>query len=350
MITARELAERLQAGLQGDPVQWDAPLTGVAPLDSATPGALSFLAKNKYRSKLTRCEATAILVKAGDLDVAPPGAALIVVDDPYLAYARISSLFTREPCPGSGIHPSAVVDESAVLGRDVSVGPLAVVGPDCHLGDGCVLGAGCYLGDRVRVGEFSRLHPRVILMHDVELGARCLIHPGAVIGSDGFGFAPRADGWQKIAQLGRVRIGNDVEIGANTTIDRGAIEDTVIEDGVIIDNLVHLGHNVRIGRATAIAGQVGVSGSTEVGAGCTIGGQAGLAGHIQIAAQSHFTGQAMVTKGTREAGVYSSGWPIQPSREWRRTVVRLRQLEQFEQRLTDLEKATSTKQNPEEHE
>lgn len=353
MVIARELARHLQATLLGDESQWDAPLTALAPLDKARQGHLSFLSKNKYRTALSECRATAILIRHEHVDDAPKSAALIVVDDPYLAYARVSHEFSREAKPTGQVHPRAVVDDSAVLGRDVSVGANAVIGPDCQVADGCVVSAGCYLGARVSLGEHTRLNPNVTLMDDVSLGARCLIHPGVVIGGDGFGFASSPQGWQKIAQLGKVRIGNDVEIGANTTIDRGAIDDTVIEDGVIIDNLVQLGHNVRIGRGTAIASQVGVSGSTEVGAGCTMGGQAGFAGHLHIAEQSHFTGKTMVTKGTRTGGVYSSGWPMQTNRDWRRTVVRLRQLDELEKRLRTLEKtqqSTSSQKNPEEYE
>lgn len=353
MITARELADRLQATLHGDERQWDAPLAGIASLERAGRGHLSFLAQSKYRSKLPGCGATAILIKPEALEQAPAEAALIVVDDPYLAYARVSALFSRESRPDGRIHARAAVDDSAVLGRDVTVGANAVIGPDCQLGDGCVVEAGCVLGARVRLGASTRLRANVTVLDDVEIGARCLVHAGTVIGSDGFGFAPAVDGWHKIAQLGRVLIGDDVEIGANCAIDRGAIEDTVIEDGVIIDNLVHLAHNVRLGKGSAIAAQVGIAGSATLGPGCTIGGQSGLAGHIQVAGQSHFTGQTMVTKGTSEPGVYSSGWPMQPNREWRRTVVRLRQLEQFERRLNQLEKAqqpTPSTSNPEEHE
>lgn len=352
MITARELAQQLEADLAGNETAWDRPLLRLAPLDKAGPDALGFLASNKYRRQLATSAAGAILLKADQCAEAPAGAALIVVDDPYLAYARVSSRFSRQPPATGRVHPSAVVSEHARLGEQVTVEANAVIGDGCDIGDGCRIGPGCVLGDRVRLGRRTQLMANVTLYYDVSLGEDCLVQSGAVIGGDGFGYAPHADGWAKIAQLGGVRIGDRVEIGANTTIDRGAIDDTVIEDDVIIDNLVQIAHNVVVRRGTAMASQVGISGSTEIGRGCTLGGQAGVAGHIRIADGSHFTGQAMVTKGTREGGLYSSGWPIQPSPEWRRTVARLRQLEKLEQRLKALEEASvpeppSDKEDPE---
>jgi len=347
MVTARELAQQLAADLAGSEAAWDQSLIKVAPLDKAGPEALSFLASNKYKRQLTTSQAGAILLKADQVEAAPAGAALLIVDDPYLAYARVSNRFSHQPPPSGRIHPSAVVAEDARLGDQVTVEANAVIGAGCEISDGCRIGPGCVLGDRVRLGRGSHLMANVTLYYDVSLGEDCLIQSGAVIGSDGFGYAPHANGWAKIAQVGGVRIGDRVEIGANTTIDRGAIEDTEIEDDVIIDNLVQIAHNVVVRRGAAMASQVGISGSTEIGRNCTLGGQAGFAGHIKIADGSHFTGQAMVTKGTREGGLYSSGWPIQPSREWRRTVARLRQLENMEQRLKALEEASASKPSSE---
>ncbi len=339
MITARLLADRLDAELGGNEQAWDTPLEQLAALDEATTGCLSFLAARQFASHLASSQATAILLKPDLVDKAPASAALIVVADPYLAYARASHCFNREPAPTGQIDASASVAADVVLGDGVSVGPKAVIGPGVVIGDGSVIGAGSVLEAGVQLGRNTRIMANVTLGYAVVLGDDCRVQSGAVIGSDGFGFAADQGQWQRIAQLGTVRIGNRVDIGANVTIARGAIQDTRIEDDVIIDNLVHVAHNVVIGQSTAIAGQVGIAGSTTLGSGCTVGGQAGFAGHIDIADGSHFTGQAMVTKSTTEAGVYSSGWPAQPSREWRRTVARLRQLDQYEQRLKSLEKA-----------
>jgi UDP-3-O-[3-hydroxymyristoyl] glucosamine N-acyltransferase len=343
MTTARELAEQLEAELGGDEGAWDSPLERLAPLDSAVPGCLTFLSSRKYASQLPGCRATAILVKSDSVGTAPAAAALIIVTDPYLAYARVSHQFSSEPNTNGRTDPSASIAGDARVGSGVTVAAKAVIGPGAVIGDGCNIGAGAVLEAGVQIGANTRIMANVTLCYGVVIGSECRIHPGAVIGSDGFGFAPHQERWQPIAQLGSVRIGNRVDIGANATIDRGAIQDTVIEDDVIIDNLVHVGHNARIGSSTAIAGQAGIAGSTTLGSGCTVGGQAGFAGHIDVAAGSHFTGQAMVTKSISDPGVYSSGWPVQPSREWRRTVARLRQLDQYEQRLKSLEKALATR-------
>lgn len=343
MITARELAVELEAELRGAEAQWDRPLTALAPLDAAGSGSLTFLSSGKYRHQLPACGASAILLTAEAAAAAPSAAAALVVADPYLAYARASRHFSTAPVQPAGVHASAVVANDVVLGTDVGIAANAVVEAGCRLGDGCRVGPGCVLGEGVELGAGTCLMANVTLYHGVVLGRDCRVHAGTVIGSDGFGYAPAPSGWEKIAQLGRVVIGDRVEIGANCAIDRGAIGDTRIEDDVIIDNLVQVAHNVVLGRGTALAGQVGVAGSTEVGAGCTIGGQAGLAGHLRIADASHFTGQAMVTKGTREGGLYSSGLPLQPNRQWRRTVARVQRLDALEQRLRALEQALSSR-------
>lgn len=339
MITARQLADQLNAQLGGNEQAWDMPLERVSALDEAMSGSLTFLASRHYLANLPDSQATAIVLKPDMANRAPGSAALILVADPYLDYARISHHFSREPTPTGHIDASAVVAEDAVIGAGVTIGPAAVIGAGVSIGEGSQIGAGAVIDAGARVGRNTRIMANVTLCHGVVMGDDCRVQPGTVIGSDGFGFAPDQGRWQRIAQLGTVRIGNRVDIGANVTIDRGAINDTCIEDDVIIDNLVQVAHNVVIGKATALAGQVGIAGSTTLGEGCTVGGQAGFAGHIDIAAGSHFTGQAMVTKSIEDAGVYSSGWPVQPSREWRRTVARLRQLDQYEQRLKSLEKA-----------
>lgn len=347
MLTARSLADILGARLGGDDSQWDVPLTAPAPLDQAGAGQLTFLSSNKYRRQLGDCRATAILLTAKAVDQAPAGAALLEVEEPYRAYALASHHFSREPQPRPGVHASAVVADDVVLGEGVSIGPRAVVESGCQLGDGCVIGPGSVLGEGVIVGPRTRLFANVTLYYGVRIGADCRLHAGAVIGSDGFGYAPAPPGWEKIAQLGTVVLGDRVEIGANSTIDRGAIADTRIGDDVIVDNLVQLGHNVVLGQGVALAGQAGVAGSTEIGAGCTIGGQSAVNGHMQIPAGVHFTGRSMVTYAPSEPGLYSSGWSLQSNRDWHRTTKRLFQLEKLEERLKKLE-AQLAQTNPKE--
>ncbi|WP_108165862.1 UDP-3-O-(3-hydroxymyristoyl)glucosamine N-acyltransferase [Saccharospirillum sp. MSK14-1] len=350
MLTARTLAQLLGAQLQGAADQWDQPLTKPASLDKAVKGELTFLSSAKYRRQLADCAASAILLNESAVSSAPADAALLVVDDPYRAYARASREFSREPQPYAGVHPSAVVAEGVVIGDQVSIGAQAVIEAGCHLADGVVIGAGCYVGAGVLIGQRTRLMPNVTVHYGVTLGEDCRIHSGTVLGGDGFGFAPAAPGWERIAQLGGVTIGNRVDIGSNCTVDRGAIDDTVIDDDVIIDNLVQLGHNVHLGQGVAMVSQSGVAGSTEVGAGCTIGGQTGVNGHIKVLPGTHFTGQSMVTKAPAEPGVYSSGWPLQPNTEWRRTVVRLQKLDKLEQRLKKLEQQAASAADEEDSE
>lgn len=338
MHTARSLAQLLGAQLSGDEALWNQPVTGPAPLDKAVSGQVTFLASAKYRRQLASCGATAILINQSVLADAPSSAALLIVDDPYRAYALVSREFSAQPAPYAGVHPSAVVAEDVQLGADVSIGAQAVVESGCQLAAGSIVGPGCYLGQGVTLGSRTQLMARVTVHYGVRIGADCRIHSGTVLGGDGFGFAPAAPGWERIAQLGSVIIGDRVDIGSNCTVDRGAIEDTRIDDDVIIDNLVQIGHNVHLGRGTAIVSQAGVAGSTDIGAGCTIGGQSGVNGHLQIAEGTHFTGQAMVTKAPTEPGLYSSGWPLQSNRDWRKTVARLQRLDKFEARLKQLEK------------
>ncbi|MBU2862407.1 UDP-3-O-(3-hydroxymyristoyl)glucosamine N-acyltransferase [Reinekea forsetii] len=311
-----------------------------APLDKAKPGSISFLASAKYRRLLESSEASAVLLTEKERENCPSSITAIVVDDPYLAYAYLSHQFDFTPKGSGHIHPTAVVSDAAQIGRDVTIEAYAVIEADAEVGDNAHIGAHCVVSEGAKVGDFTRLQHHVTLLHRVEVGTHCLIQSGTVIGSNGFGYAPLPEGkgWQPIAQTGRVIIGHYVEIGANCTIDRGAIEDTVIEDRAIIDNLVHLAHNVTIGRATALAAQIGIAGSTHVGANCSAGGQSGFTGHINIADNSHFTGQAMVTKGTTEAGLYSSGIPAQASGLWRKMVARIRKLDSLFERVDAIEK------------
>jgi UDP-3-O-[3-hydroxymyristoyl] glucosamine N-acyltransferase len=313
-------------------------LKAIAPLDSAVKGQLSFLASAKYRRQLEQTKASAVLVTEKEAGKCPPQTLAVVVKDPYLAYAQVSQLFDLTPRQGVGVHPSAVIDASAVIGDSVRIGANSYIGANVVLGSNVEIAPNCSIDEFAKIGNETRLGFGVVISHRCEVGASCLIQHGTVIGSKGFGYAPTENGWEPIAQLGKVIIGDRVEIGANCTIDRGAIDNTIIKDDVIIDNLVHIAHNVVVGKRTALAGQVGIAGSTNIGESCTAGGQVGINGHISIADNSHFMGQAMITKGTTEAGVYASGIPAQDAREWRKMVARIRQLESMQSRLKEIEK------------
>ena len=314
-------------------------LHSLSPLPQAKTGQLSFLASAKFRRQLELTQASVVLVAEKDAHLCPASTVALVVDDPYQAYAIVSQLFDLTPSVALGVHPSAVVDDQSIVDPSACIGPNAVIGRYAVIAAGAQIGANATIEEGAQVGIGSRIGANVVINHRCVVGDACLIQNGTVIGSNGFGYAPTQTGWSAIAQVGRVLIGDRVEIGANCTIDRGAIEDTVIEDDVIIDNLVHVAHNVTVGKRTALAGQVGIAGSTKIGAGCSFGGQSGLAGHITIADNSHFTGQAMVTKGTTDGGLYSSGIPAQPNREWRKMVARIRQLETIIERISILENA-----------
>lgn len=308
----------------------------VATLTGAESGAISFLANPKYRRQLAATRATAVLLTEPDSARCP--VASIVCRDPYLAFAKVAALLNPVARVVGGIHPSAVVSESAQVDETAWVGPGSIIGDRVVIGPGVSVGPSCVLEPDSVVGHDSRLVARVTLCHGTILGARVLVHPGAVIGSDGFGLANDAGAWVKVPQLGRARVGDDVEIGANTTIDRGAIEDTVIGDGVKLDNQIQIAHNVEIGEHTAIAACVGISGSTRVGRHCLIGGGVGLAGHLEIGDRVQLTGQSLVTRSFREPGAYSGNLPAIPNGEWRRNVVRFRHLDELADRLKRLER------------
>ncbi len=326
-----EIARRLEGRLLGP----DRSVCAVAPLASAGPEDISFLAHPRHRKQLESSAAGAVLVQP--VDAGRVRTSAVVVDDPYLAFARVARWLNPEPPLEPGIHPSAVVDPGAQVHPEAQVGPLAVIEAQACIGPGTLVGPGCIIGAGARVGADCRLLAQVTLCRGVVLGDRVRVHPGAVIGADGFGFARGPEGWEKIPQVGGVRIGDDCEIGAGCTIDRGALEDTVLEAGVKLDNLVQVAHNVRIGAHTVIAAQTGIAGSTHIGRNCMIGGQVGCNGHLTIADGVTLTGQAMVTKSIREPGVYSSGLPAEKNRLWRRQVARFRRLDQLEDRLARLE-------------
>ncbi|OOG27171.1 UDP-3-O-(3-hydroxymyristoyl)glucosamine N-acyltransferase [Thioalkalivibrio denitrificans] len=331
-ISLGELAARLGVHLNGDP---EAVIDGVAPLDRAVPGQLSFLSQARFRPHLPATRATAVILSPEHLEACPTAA--LVTDNPQLAYARACTLLHPQPQASPGVHPTAVVADDAVIHESASIGPQCVIEHGSTIGASVVLGPGCMVGPGCEVGPASRLHARVTLLHGTRIGKRVVIHSGAVLGSDGFGFARDGERWEKIPQLGVVVVGDDVEIGANTTIDRGALGDTVIEEGVKLDNLIQVAHNVRIGAHTAVAGCVGIAGSTRIGRRCAIGGGAGIIGHLEIADGVTITAMTLVTHSIPEPGVYGSGVPHAPAREWNRTVARLRQLDDLARRVRALE-------------
>ena len=317
-----ELAVRFGLALRGDPglVIWR-----VATLSHADSGALSFLANPRYRKQMESTRATAVLVAEEHAAGCP--AAVLIDRNPYLAYARIAQLLHPQPQAAAGIHSTAVVAGSARIAPSAAVGPLAVIEDEAVIGERAFVGPGCIVQRAARIGADTRLIARVNVYAGVRIGQRCILHAGSVIGADGFGFAPDAGTWFKVPQVGSVEVGDDVEIGANTTIDRGAIDDTVVEHGVKLDNLIQVGHNVTIGAHTAIAGCTGISGSVSIGRRCMIGGGVGIAGHLSIADDVVVTGYSLVTASIRQAGSYSSGMPAVETRLWRRMVAHLRRLD-----------------------
>ena len=317
-----DLAVRFGLGLRGEP---SLRVSRVATLSHAETGTLSFLANPRYRKQLECTRATAVLV--GPEHAADCPVAALIDPNPYLAYARIADLLHPQAPVAAGIHLSAVVSKSARIAGSVSVGPLAVIEDDVDLGERVFVGPGCIVQRGAHVGDDSRLMSRVNVCAGVRIGRRCILHAGAVVGADGFGFAPDAGTWVKVPQVGSVEIGDDVEIGANTTIDRGAIDDTVVAEGVKLDNQIQVGHNVTIGAHTAIAGCVGISGSTTIGKRCMIGGGVGIAGHLTIADDVVVTGCSLVSASIKQAGSYSSGMPTVETRLWRRMVAHLRRLD-----------------------
>ncbi len=331
--TLGELAMRFALDLRGDAAHI---VNGVATLANAGPDQLGFLANSRYRSQLDSTRAGAIVLRADDAD-AWRGACLIAAD-PYVAFARIAALFERLPAMTPGVHASALVAASAEIGPGASIGAFCVIDENAVIDAGAQIGPHCVIGQGCTVGAQSRLVARVTLVQDVTLGARVLVHPGAVLGADGFGLAFARDHWIKVPQLGGVRIGDDCEIGANTTIDRGALGDTVLEEDVRLDNQIQIAHNVTIGAHTAIAGCAAVAGSASIGRYCLIGGSAGILGHLSIADRVTVTAMSLVTHSIREPGEYSSGTPIQPNRLWRRNAARFKHLDEIARRVGAFEK------------
>ena len=332
-MTLAQLAHQLGVELRGD---GSLTVFGVAPLNEARAGEISFLANPKYRRWLADTRASAVVL--AEAEAGNAATAVLVSDNPYATYARAVRLLYPEPGPRHGVHPAAVIAPGACIDPSAWVDAGCVIETDACIEAGAQLGPGCIIGAGVSIGEGSRLIARVTVIAAAQIGRRSVLHPGVVIGSDGFGMASVDHHWEKVPQIGTVRIGDDVEIGANTTVDRGALGATVIESGVKIDNQVQVAHNVFIGAHSAIAGCVGISGSTRIGRHCTLAGGVGVVGHLEIADHVHITGMSMVTHSISRAGSYSAGTPLMENRQWRRNAVRIKQLDSLVRRLKEIEK------------
>ena len=326
VFAASELAQRFGLELRGE----DRAVHGVGTLSSATAEQLSFLANPRYRGQLADTAAGVVVLHADEAD-ARTGTALLA-RDPYVEFAKIAALFERKPVRTAGIHPTAVVDASAQVDPAAHVGPHVSIGARSRIGAGASIGPGCVIGDDCEVGEGCELVARVTLVTRVRLGRRVLVHPGAVLGADGFGIAMDRGHWIKVPQLGGVLVGDDCEIGANTTIDRGALGDTVLEEDVRLDNQIQVGHNVRIGAHTAMAGCSAVAGSASIGRHCLVGGGAGILGHLEVCDRVVITAMSLVTHSIREPGEYSSGTPLMDNRSWRKSAARFKQLDDIARR------------------
>ncbi|WP_346836887.1 UDP-3-O-(3-hydroxymyristoyl)glucosamine N-acyltransferase [Microbulbifer sp. SAOS-129_SWC] len=344
-LTLARLADQLGAELHlapgADPEQ--AP-SGLNTLQDATSSEVTFLASASYRRFLGETRAAAVLLRADLLGDCPVSA--LVVDNPYLAFARATALYDRAPAAAVGVHPAAVVHPDAHVDASASIAAGAVIEARASIGAGAVIGANCFIGENSEIGAGTRLFPGAVVYHGCSVGRDCILHSQAVIGADGFGFAPHERRWTKIHQLGGVEIGDEVEIGACTCIDRGALGNTVIGRGVKIDNQVQIAHNVQIGDYSAIAACSAVAGSAIIGSHCTIAGGAGVVGHVTVAEGSHVTAMTLVTKSIETAGSYSSGTPFSDSRSWRRNAVRYAQLDQIARRLRDVEKQLAAPDEP----
>jgi UDP-3-O-[3-hydroxymyristoyl] glucosamine N-acyltransferase len=334
---ARALAQLLDAELVGDGA---VVVTRIAPLQTADAATVSFLAHPKYRSQLDASAAGCVIVSPALRDAVATRPAALLHPDPYLAFARLTQWWAEQQRPPAepGVHPSAVVEPGARIALGAQVGALAFIGAGAEIASHAVIGPHAVVEADARVGEGTQLRARAVLGRGCRIGVRGIVHSGAVIGADGFGFAPEAGRWTKIEQLGAVRIGDDVEIGANTCIDRGALEDTVLEDGVKLDNLVQIAHNVHVGAHTAMAGCVGVAGSARIGRHCTVGGGAIILGHLELVDHVHISAATVVSRSIRKPGQYSGVFPFDDNASWEKNAATLRQLHALRDRLRALEK------------
>ena len=337
-ISLADIAEKIGATFVASSATNDDQISvsGISTLELASSEQVTFLANPSYRKQLATTQAAAVILHPDMQEECPVSA--LVMNNPYVGFAKLSQLFNNLPTQPAFIHPSATIASSASIAEDASIGANVVIGEYVEVGAGTRIGPNSVISDHSIIGEQCILHANVVVYHDVVIGNDCIIHSGCVLGADGFGFAPDAGEWVKIAQLGGVRIGSQVEIGANTTIDRGALGNTQIGNGVKIDDQVMIAHNVAIGDYCAIAATSGIAGSTTLGKNCTIAGGVGIVGHIDITDGVHITGMTLVSKSIKEAGVYSSGTAMMPTNEWRKSATRFRQLDDMARRLKKLEK------------
>ena len=342
-----EIVAALGGELRGDPEHL---IARIGPLDTASGDAITFVAQAKMRSLLEASMAGAIVLAPSLVAAAPTGRQLVVTDDPYLYFARLTQWWAKRlrPSPAADIHPSAFVDRQATVSPSAVVGPFVVIERGAVIGDRAQIGAHSVIGADSRVGADTLLHPRVTIAAGCRVGERCVIQSGAVIGADGFGIAPTQGRWERIEQLGGVRIGNDVDIGANTCVDRGALEDTVLEDGVKLDNQIQIGHNVHVGAHTVMAACVGVAGSTKIGQHVMIGGAAMINGHIEIADGVTVSASTMVMHSLRKKGIYTAIFPVDEHNSWEKNAVTLRNLYALRERVRSLEKALEKAQETKE--
>jgi UDP-3-O-[3-hydroxymyristoyl] glucosamine N-acyltransferase len=331
-VTLTELVARFGGELVGDGTRT---ISQVAPLDRATPTEMGFVSQSRYLAQLANTQAGAVILPEDARDATD--LPRILTPNPYLYFARVSALLNLPPRPPVGIHPAAIIALDASVAADACIAAGVVIGAGAVIGARTVIGANCVVGDQARIGEDCLLHPNVTISHRCEVGDRAILHSSCVIGSDGFGFAPNEGRWEKIPQIGRVLIGDDVEIGACTTIDRGALEDTVIEEGVKLDNLIQVAHNVVIGAHTAIAACTGIAGSTKIGRHCTIGGAAMIFGHIEIADGTRISTNTLITKSLPKAGTYTSALPFSEHDVWQKNAVHMRNLDKLVKRIKQLE-------------
>jgi UDP-3-O-[3-hydroxymyristoyl] glucosamine N-acyltransferase len=332
-----DIANKIGGVVHGD---GQCEIKSIATLVTAQPGQIAFLANSKYSAQLATTNASAVIISTAEIDSCRTNA--LVMDNPYMGYALVAQLLDTTPKPANSIHASAVIDESAVLGENVTVAANVVIEAGVTIGNNVSIGAGSFVGLDVKIATNSIIWSNVSIYHRVEIGENCSVHANTVIGGDGFGYANDKGKWVKIPQLGTVIIGNNVEIGASTTIDRGALENTIIKDGVILDNQIQIAHNVEIGENTAIAACSVIAGSTTIGKNCIIAGLVGINGHIEVGDGCVFTGMTMVTKSMNKPGVYSSGMPCQPNKDWHKNNARIRKLDTLTKRVANIEKEITT--------
>lgn len=335
--TVKDLADTIGGIVDGDT---SIEINGINTPAEANAGQITFLSDSRYKKELNNTAASAVILREEDRDACPVTA--LIVTNPYVAYAKIANLLYPTKKERTGIHSTVIMGEKCNIAADVWIGPHCFVGNNVHIESGCQIGPGCLIEDNAQIGADSVLLGNVTVMQECTLGERVLIHSGAVIGSDGFGQANDSGRWIKIPQVGRVLIGDDVEIGANTTIDRGSIGDTVVEEGVKLDNLIHIAHNVRVGAHTVMAAGTGIAGSTTIGRNCMIGGSVGISGHLTIADNVTLTGRTTVLQSIKEPGVYSSGTPTESNRQWHKNYTRFKQLDEMAKRIKTLEKLVAT--------